>query len=123
MAAIAGKGGSIVCSSAQTYVKSWTINHDGPAIDVTTFDSSGYRDHIAGILGWGGSFACNWSTANNIAMGTSVKGKFRLGSTGASAVLHGKIIVTNCNYGCDVAGVITQDYTFVGCLQLNTSST
>ena len=123
MAATAGKGGSIVCSSAQTMVKSWTINHTGDALDVTSFDSSGYRDYVAGLVGWSGNFSCNWSTVNNIAMGTTVKGKFRLGSTSASKVLHGKIIVTGCNYGCDVAGVITQDYTFSGCLQLNTSST
>ena len=123
MAAIAGKGGSIVLSSAQTMVKSWTVNHTADAIDVTSFDSSGYREHIGGIIGFGGSFTCNQSSANNITLGTSVKAKFRMGSTAAANVLHGKIIATACNYTCDVSGVVTQDYTFVGSLQLATSST
>ena len=121
--AIAGKGGSIVCSSAESGVKSWTINHNCDALDATDFDSSGYAEYVAGITRWSGSFTANFSTANNIVMGTSVKAKFRLGSTDASKVLHGKIIITNCNYNCDHAGIISQDYSFNGCLQLNTSST
>ena len=123
MAAIAGKGGSIVCSSAQTMVKSWSVSHTAAAIDVTSFDSSGYQEHIGGIIGFNGGFTCNWSSANNITLGTSVKAKFRLGSTDSAAVLHGKIIATACNYNCDVSGAVTQDYTYVGSLQLATSST
>ena len=123
MAAIAGKGGSVVCSSAQTMVKNWTVNHTGDALDATSFDSSGVREFVAGLTGWSGNFGANWSTVNNIAVGSSAKGKFRLGSTSVGHLLHGKILITGIAYGCDPAGVVTQDYTFQGSGKLSSTST
>ena len=124
MAAVAGRGGSIVCANAQTMVKSWSVNHSADALDVTSFDSSGLREFLGGLSGWSGSFTANWSTLNVITVGgTAIAAKFRLGSTTAGHLLHGSVFITGVNYSNDVGGVATQDYSFQGTGKLASTTT
>jgi predicted secreted protein len=124
MAAIAGKGGSIEVSGAQTMIKSWSINDAADALDVTSFDSSGIRQYVGGLRGWSGSFTANWTSENTaVPGGTAISFTGRLGSTTAGHLLKGNIIVTGIAYNCDVAGAISMDYSFQGTGNLNSSST
>lgn len=59
--AIAGKGGSVYISTNKVAeIKSWTINCDADNIDVTSFDSNGWKEFLAGLKEWSGSFEGNF---------------------------------------------------------------
>ena len=59
--AIAGFGGAVkVGSDNVAEIRNWSIDLDADDIDVTNFDSDGWKEYIAGARGWSGSFEGNF---------------------------------------------------------------
>ena len=59
--ALAGSGGSVSIGTSNKVaeIAEWTLNLSAEDIDVTSFDSQGWRDRLVGIREWSGSFSGN----------------------------------------------------------------
>jgi len=59
--AIAGKGGSVyIGANKVAEIAQWSIDCEADNIEVTSFDSNGWREFIAGLKEWSGSFEGNF---------------------------------------------------------------
>ncbi len=62
--ALSGKGGGVYIGDATpkkiAEIASWSLDTGNDEIDVTTFDSQGWREIIQGIKEWSGSFEGNF---------------------------------------------------------------
>lgn len=94
MPAVAGKAGSVkVGAAAVAQIEAWKMDLDGDMIDVTTLDSAGWKEYLAGLKGWAGSLDGNYDIAgdangqqalyNAWLNGTTVALEVDLGDTGA----------------------------------------
>ena len=116
MAEISGKMGDVVSTGTNmdTFVKNWTANLVGDALETTNFDvAASGRTYIAGLKGWSGSFECNYSTGNTAVPGTTTNLILR-SSTGTGGVFKGDVIITGMDVTTPVDGIVTQSYTFQG---------
>jgi len=60
--AIAGFGGSVKVNGKNVAeISNWTMDLDADDIEVTSFDSDGWKEYIAGARGWAGSFEGNFA--------------------------------------------------------------
>ncbi len=65
--AIAGYGGGVYFTDGSTSQKvaeisNWSLDPDGPDdIDVTNFDSDGWKEYLPGLTGWSGSLEGNFA--------------------------------------------------------------
>lgn len=63
--AIAGYGGAVyVGTNKVAEIKSWSLELGGDTIDVTSFDSGGWKEHLASLAEWSGSFEGMFDTAD-----------------------------------------------------------
>mgnify|MGYP000900556923 FL=1 len=59
--AIAGFGGAVKVNSKKVAeISNWSMDLEADDIDVTSFDSNGWKEYIAGSRGWSGSFEGNF---------------------------------------------------------------
>lgn len=59
--AIAGKGGSVnLGANKVAEIKTWSLDLGGDDIDTTSFDSNGWKEYLAGLKEWSGSFEGNY---------------------------------------------------------------
>ena len=59
--AIAGYGGGVYLDSTKVAeIANWSLDMSADDIDVTSFDSEGWRERIQGIKEWSGSFEGNF---------------------------------------------------------------
>jgi predicted secreted protein len=61
--AIVGYGGGVYLGDTPTKVAeiaSWSLDTDAEDIDITSFDSNGWRERMQGIKEWSGSFEGNF---------------------------------------------------------------
>ena len=59
--AIAGFGGAVKVNGQKVAeINNWSMELDADDIDVTSFDSNGWKEYIAGSRGWSGSFEGNF---------------------------------------------------------------
>ena len=59
--AIAGFGGAVKVNEQKVAeINNWSMELDADDIDVTSFDSNGWKEYIAGSRGWSGSFEGNF---------------------------------------------------------------
>ena len=59
--AIAGFGGAVKVEGENVAeISNWSLDLDADDIDVTNFDSDGWKEYIAGARGWSGSFEGNF---------------------------------------------------------------
>lgn len=58
--AIAGKGGSVhIGANKVAEIENWSLDLGADDIDVTTFDSNGWKEFLAGLKEWSGSMEGN----------------------------------------------------------------
>ena len=58
--AIAGFGGAVKVNGQKVAeISNWSMDLEADDIDVTSFDSNGWKEYIAGSRGWSGSFEGN----------------------------------------------------------------
>lgn len=89
--AIAGKGGSVyIGANKVAEISQWSIDCEADDIDVTSFDSNGWKQFIAGLKEWSGSFEGNFNpndTNGQVALinawlnGTTVNLELRIDAT------------------------------------------
>ncbi len=59
--AITGKGGFVEIDSGRiAEIADWSLDCDADDIDVTNFDSDGWKEFLAGLKEWSGSFEGNF---------------------------------------------------------------
>ena len=59
--AIAGYGGGVYLEDTKVAeIANWSLDMSADDIDITSFDSSGWRERIQGIKEWSGSFEGNF---------------------------------------------------------------
>jgi len=122
MGAISGRYGSVVFTSGDTLIKSWTISYTAELYDSTNFDdSTGGKSYVSGFTGWSGSYEGFYSTGNTAIPGSTGTAVFKT-STGISGLWTGDIIITGMDLGTAVDGLVTQSYTFQGTGALATST-
>lgn len=98
-------------------VKSWTMNVEADMFDITDFTSTGWKNNLAGLKGWSGSYVC-WvddttqmdANANWLA-GTAAAATFNFDGT---RTLSGNIIISGLSTGASVDGVAEVTFNFTG---------
>lgn len=117
MAVQSGKAGSITIGAANELLfRSWTIDYNQEALEVTSYSSGGAREYAVGLTGWSGS-------AEGFVDGTTVP---VLDSAATSATFYdatdttngnlwtGDVIVTGMSFNPAVDGTSTCNITFQG---------
>ena len=141
MPAISGKAGAVYVgstsmSSTDSAIKmlgfrSWTLSDSAETLDVTSFDSSGLREHVVGHKTWTGSAEKLWVTDGTTYncddwAGSSKFVRFFVqwsstpGATAPAKYYYGHVkVITNMSANNDVAGVIPESITFQGTSNLH----
>lgn len=89
--ALAGKGGSVYIGAKKvSEISSWSLDLGADDIDITSFDSNGWKEYLAGLKEWSGSFEGNFvptDTTGQVALinawanGNSVSLELRIDAT------------------------------------------
>ncbi|MBW2672581.1 MAG: hypothetical protein JRD89_04080 [Deltaproteobacteria bacterium] len=89
--AIAGMGGSVYLDTNKVAeIKSWSLDLGADDIETTSFDSAGWKEYLAGLKEWSGSFEGNFEptdTTGQVALinawvnGTSVTLDLKIDAT------------------------------------------
>lgn len=138
--ALAGSGGSvnIGTSNKVAEIAEWTLNLSAEDIDVTSFDSQGWRDRLVGIREWSGSFSGNLDPSDtsgqsslftSFANGTSISLTLRVNDNNqfaGSAYITGLSVETpvtdKVSFSCDFVGTGELTVTLAPTTQTTTDS-
>lgn len=61
--ALAGKGGAVKLSANKVAeISNWSLDLGADDIDITSFDSNGWKEYLAGLKEWSGSIEGNLKT-------------------------------------------------------------
>ncbi len=61
--AVAGKGGSVLIGAATVAeISNWSLDLGADDIDITSFDSDGWKEYLAGLKEWSGSLEGNYKS-------------------------------------------------------------
>lgn len=87
--AISGKGGFVkVDGNRIAEIASWSLDCGADDIDVTNFDSDDWKEFLAGLKEWSGSFEGNFAYEDDAATGNKgQKAIFQLWLDGSSATI------------------------------------
>jgi predicted secreted protein len=106
-ASICGLGGSVTGTGA-TEIYKWEITVNKDAIEATSFDSQGWKEKVACLIGASGTFSSR-NSASTVGLHAGVAFK-----TSASGVaITGNIIISKISVSTPVDGIINYDHTFV----------
>lgn len=121
---VSGEGGNVKIGAVPSVVgevNQWKLDIDAAALETTNFSSGGWKEFIAGLKDWTGSFDANWDVANdtngqaviqsNMFAGTSMTVELDVDGTHKYT---GSILVTKSSIDAQVKGIITISYTFQG---------
>jgi len=113
MPAVTGKAGVVNIGGSVTRVTAFTMDRNTEAVEVTSFDSSGNREYVAGLFGWAGTFNA-LKFLNQV--GLQAAATFQVGAAAGTdnPKLSGSIIITNEPVNCPVDGRVEYGYTFTG---------
>lgn len=65
MAAIAGYGGKVmVGANVVAEIEEWGLDIGAESLETTNFSSNGWKEFIAGLKEWSGSFSGNWDMSD-----------------------------------------------------------
>lgn len=103
MAVISGKDGSVTFNSAEVLqVTGWTLTHTSHNSAWASSSTGGYRQRVAGVKDWGGSFTAKYDVAIVPTVGQSAALVLELdGSDSASgtAIIDSVSLVVDINTG------------------------
>ena len=135
--AIAGYKGILALSTANAgtmsdiaEISDWSISMQMGTIDVTTHDSSGYRDTIAGVVSWSGSATMNYVTASTdhkaifdvMVNKTQVDGEFYMTGSSSDGYYSGDVYLTGFDLNSPGEDKLTAAISFDGTGALTRSS-
>lgn len=134
---IAGYKGILALSTATSgtlspiaEVRNWTISQAMSSIDVTTHDSSGYRDIVAGIVSWSGTAEFLYVTSSTDHKGifdvmvnkTAVDAEFYPTGSSSDGYYSGDVYLTSFDLNSPNEDALASNITFEGNGQLTRSS-
>jgi len=121
---ISGQGGNVKVGAAPSVVGSvdqWKLDIDSDTLEVTNFGSSGWKEYIAGLKEWSGSFDAFWDVANDANGQKVIQDNQFAGSSMAVELdvdgthnYSGNILIKKSSIDTQVKGVIKISYTFQG---------
>lgn len=111
--AVSGKAGVVNIGGSVSEAFDWSMDRNTEALEATSFDSSGNREYVDGLFGWGGSFS-TYIFLNQT--GTQAAATFQTGAAAGTATpkFTGSILITNEPIACAVDGIVSYAYTFQG---------
>ena len=63
--ALAGKGGAVKLNSSKiAEISNWSLDLGADDIDITSFDSEGWKEYLAGLKEWSGSVEGNFDSTD-----------------------------------------------------------
>lgn len=75
MAALVGKDAKVMIGTAQVaQADTWSLDTPATLLETTNFGSAGWKEYIAGLKEWNGSFECNFDptdTTGQVALRTA----------------------------------------------------
>jgi len=122
--AITGHSGSVtVASGSMGNAKAWSLDVTQETVDVTDFDSSGWKESAATLNSWTGSITAIFDASGTaegalqtgLTGGSSVALELQLGGgAGSYDVYSGNAIITGQSITNDVNGIVEATFSFEG---------
>ena len=122
--AITGHSGSVtVASGSMGNAKAWSLDVTQETVDVTDFDSSGWKESAATLNSWTGSITAIFDASGTaegalqtgLTGGSSVSLSLTLGGgAGSYDVYSGSAIITGQSITNDVNGIVEATFSFEG---------
>ena len=122
--AIVGHEGSVsVASGAMGNAKAWSLDVTQETVDITDFDSSGWKESTATLNSWSGSITAIFDASGTaegalqtgLTGGSSVALELTLGGgSGSYDVYSGNAIITGQSVTNDVNGIVEATFSFEG---------
>jgi len=118
--AIAGYGGGVYLDSTKVAeIANWSLDMSADDIDITSFDSSGWRERIQGIKEWSGSFEGNfkpddttgqaalidaWLTGQKVTLELQVSSTVKFSGDALITLSIETPVDDKANFSCDFSG-------------------
>jgi len=122
--AITGHSGSVtVASGSMGNAKAWSLDVAQETVDITDFDSSGWKESTATLNSWSGSITAIFDASGTaegalqtgLTGGSSVALDLQLGAgAGSYDVYSGNAIITGQSITNDVNGIVEATFSFEG---------
>ena len=128
--AIAGFGGAVKVNGQKVAeISNWSMELDADDIDVTSFDSDGWKEYIAGSRGWSGSFEGNfvpddtegqgalimaWVNSENVELQLDVDENISFSGSAMITLSMDAAVDDKVSFSCDFQGSGVLDITGVG---------
>ena len=122
--AITGHSGSVtVASGSMGNAKAWSLDVAQETVDITDFDSSGWKESTATLNSWSGSITAIFDASGTaegalqtgLTGGSSVALELQLGAgAGSYDVYSGNAIITGQSITNDVNGIVEATFSFEG---------
>lgn len=122
--AITGHSGSVtVASGSMGNAKAWSLDVTQETVDITDFDSSGWKESTATLNSWSGSITAIFDASGTaegalqtgLTGGSSVALELTLGGgSGSYDVYSGSAIITGQSVTNDVNGIVEATFSFEG---------
>ena len=123
MAIIGHEGSVTVASGSMGNAKAWSLDVTQETVDITDFDSSGWKESTATLNSWSGSITAIFDSSGTaegalqtgLTGGSSVSLSLQLGDgTGDYDVYSGSAIITGQSITNDVNGIVEATFSFEG---------
>ena len=128
--AIAGFGGAVKVNEQKVAeISNWSMDLEADDIDVTSFDSNGWKEYIAGSRGWSGSFEGNfvpddtegqgalilaWVNSQNVELQLDVNENISFSGSAMITLSLDAAVDDKVSFSCDFQGSGVLDITGVG---------
>jgi len=128
--AIAGFGGAVKVNEKKVAeISNWSMDLEADDIDVTSFDSNGWKEYIAGSRGWSGSFEGNfvpddtegqgalilaWVNSQNVELQLDVNEDISFSGSAMITLSMEAAVDDKVSFSCDFQGSGVLDITGVG---------
>ena len=111
-AAVSGKSGRVIIGTTVAEIVEWSLNRTVDAIDVTSMDSLGHKQFIAGLDGADGSFSTNVFVNKT---GEQLDVTLGVGASAAANTpdITGAVVITSEGFAVPVDDKVAYTYDFV----------
>lgn len=106
-ASICGLGGSVTGTGA-TEIYKWEVTINKDAIEATSFDSAGWKERVACLIGASGTFS---SRGSHSTVGLHAGTAFKTSASGVA--ITGDIVISKITVSTPVDNIVNYDHTFV----------
>jgi predicted secreted protein len=123
MAIIGHEGSVTVASGSMGNAKAWSLDLSQETVDITDFDSNGWKESTATLNSWSGSITAIFDASGTaegalqtgLTGGSSVALELTLGDgSGSYDVYSGSAIITGQSVTNDVNGIVEATFSFEG---------